>query len=324
MTIRWGVAGPGAISTQFGNAIQLVDTGQIVAVASRSRERAEDYGDRFDVANRYDSYSALAEDADVDAVYIGTPHSRHETDAITYLNAGKHVLCEKPMALSVPQVERMIAAARDNGVFLMEAMWSRFLPAYRILGDLLSEERIGQPLLVEADFGFRMPISPSERHFDPAQGGGALLDLGIYPLQLSALALGHPDRVIADGYLGETQVDDYVMATLHHPGDRFGLVKASTRIPLACTARIAGTDGSIEIPAFMHCPDHLTVRKGREVERIDAAWVGDGLQFEIAEANRCIADGLAESSVWPLQESLAIARTMDDIRGQLGVRYPGE
>jgi predicted dehydrogenase len=324
MTIQWGVAGPGGISTQFANAMQLVDDGQIVAVASRSLDRANDYGDRFEVLNRYDSYEALAEDSSVEAVYIGTPHSRHETDTVAYLEAGKHVLCEKPLALSATQVERMIAAARANGVFLMEAMWSRFLPAYRILGDLLGEKRIGEPLLVEADFGFRMAVDATKRHFDPAQGGGALLDLGIYPLQLSSLAFGHPDRISADGYLGETGVDDYVMASLHHSGDRFGLVKASTRIPLACTARIGGTEGTIDLPAFMHCPDHLTVRKGREVERIEASWVGDGLQFEIVEANRCITEGLAESPVWPLHESLSIARTMDDIRGQLGVIYPGE
>jgi predicted dehydrogenase len=323
VTVRWGVAGPGGIASQFGEGMKLVEGGTIVAVASRSQQRADDYGDRFDVPKRYDDYSALAEDPEVDAVYIATPHSRHESDTIPYLQAGKHVLCEKPFALNAHQALRMVEAARANDVFLMEALWSRFLPSYRLLGDLLAEGRIGEPLLVEADFGFRSPVDPTHRHFDLAQGGGALLDLGIYPLQLCDLVLGTPERILADGTVGETHVDEHVIAVLHHPGGGIGVAKAAIRVPMACTARIAGSEGVIEIPAFMHCPRSLSVRVGREVEQIEAGWEGEGLRFQVEEVHRCLEQGARESAVWPLAKTIELATTMDSIRRQVGVTYPG-
>jgi predicted dehydrogenase len=308
--IRWGVAGPGGIAAQFADAMSFVDGGVITAVASRSQERADAYGDRFAVPGRYGSYEALAEDPDIDAVYVATPHSRHEADALLYLEAGKHVLCEKPFALNADQARRMTAAARAKGLFLMEAIWTRFLPSYRALVDVLGEGRIGDPQLVEADFGFRMPVMPEHRLFDLAQGGGALLDLGIYPVQLCSLVLGPPDGIAATGHVGE----------IHHPGGALGVVKAAIRINTTCRARIAGTDGAIELPAFMHCPDHLLVNG----ERIDGSFEGDGLRFQVDEVHRCLAAGLTESPVVPLAESIRLATTLDEIRATLGVVYPGE
>jgi predicted dehydrogenase len=304
--------------------MRLVDDGEIVAVASRAMERADAYGDRFGVRSRYDDYRALADDPDVDVVYVATPHSRHHDDTLLYVEAGKHVLCEKPLALSARQAERMVAAARAAGVFLMEAMWTRFLPAYVILRRLLAEGRIGQPLLVEADFGFRVPVNPEHRHFDLGLGGGALLDLGIYPVQLATLVLGLPDRIAADGVVGETGADEQVAAVLHHDAGRLSVVKAALRVPMACTGRISGTEGWIAIPAFMHCPQSLEVGGLGAVERIDAAYEGEGLRFQVHEVHQCIADGRTESSVMPLDESVALARILDEIRAQIGVVYPGE
>jgi predicted dehydrogenase len=304
--------------------MRLVDGGEIVAIASRSQERADEYGDRFGVPRRYADYSALASDDDVDAVYVATPHSRHEVDTLTYVTAGKHVLCEKPFALNAGQVERMIAAAQQHGVFLMEAIWSRFLPAYRILSDLLAEQRIGRPLLVEADFGFRIPVTPEHRLFDLAQGGGALLDLGIYPLNLCQFVLGNPERITADAAIGSTGVDEQVIAVLGYPDGAAGLAKAAVRVPMACTGRIAGTDGSIEIPAFMHCPDHLIVNVQGNTQRIEAAWPGDGLQFQVIDMQRRIEAGQTESPLMPLGDSLALVRMMDAIRRQIGLVYPDE
>jgi predicted dehydrogenase len=322
--MRWGVAGPGGIATRFAEAMRLVDDGEIVAVASRSRERADAYGDRFGVPRRYADYDELAADDNVDAVYVATPHARHEADTLRYVAADKHVLCEKPFALNAHQVERMSAAARRHGVFLMEALWSRFLPAYRILADLLAEEKIGQPLLVEADFGFRMPVAAEHRLFDPALGGGALLDLGIYPLNLCQFVLGNPDRITADAALGTTGVDEQVAAVLGYPGGALGVAKAAVRVPMACTGRIAGTDGWIDIPAFMHCPDHLVVNVAGKIERIEAPWEGDGLQFQVLEMQRCVAEGRTESSIMPLDDSLGLATMMDAIRRQIGLVYPHE
>ena len=204
--MRWGIAGPGAISTRFTEAMRLVDGGSVVAVASRSGERAAEFARRFDLERHYGSYEDLAGDADVDIVYIGTPHSRHAADALLYLEAGKHVLCEKPFTLNAAQAKQVVSAAREQGRFVMEAMWTRFLPSYVALSEALAEGRIGEPLLVEADFGWRSPVDPTNRHFDLAQGGGALLDLGIYPVQLCFFVLGRPDGVVAYGHVGETGV----------------------------------------------------------------------------------------------------------------------
>jgi predicted dehydrogenase len=218
----------------------------------------------------------------------------------------------------------MAAEARSGGLFLMEAIWSRFLPAYRALVEVIGAGRIGEPLLVEGDFGFRRPVDPAHRHFAPELGGGALLDLGIYPVQLCTLVLGPVERIVADGVVGETGVDEVVTALLHHAEDRLGVVKAAIRVNMTCTARISGTDGVIELPAMMHCPDSLTVASPVGIEQIDASYEGNGLRFEIDEVHRCLEAGLTESDVVPLHESIALATTLDTIRAQLGVVYPGE
>ncbi len=323
-TVRWGVLGPGGISTGFAEAMQLVDGGTIVAVASRSAERADAFADRFGIARHYDSYEAIADDPEVDAVYVGTPHSRHLVDTLMALEAGKHVLCEKPLALHAGDAARMVAAARARRLFLMEAIWSRFLPAYVALGDVLASGRIGQPVVVEADFGFHRPFDPTHRLFDPELGGGGLLDLGIYPLQLCSLVLGPPDDIAAEGVIGDSGVDELVAAVLHHPSGTLGVIKAGLRANLSCTARISGSEGSIRLPAFMHCPTSITVNSPAGEERIDGSYEGNGLRFEIAEVHRCLAAGLTESPTMTLDETIRLARTMDEIRAQIGLVYPGE
>jgi predicted dehydrogenase len=322
---RWGVVGPGGIADRFGNAMRFVAGGRITAVASRSRERADAYADRYDVSTRYGDYAALAADPDVDVVYVATPHSCHEADTRLMLEAGKPVLCEKPFALHARQAGRMVETARSRRLFLMEALWSRFLPSYRALVDVLAEGRIGEPLHVEADFGFRVPTMPEHRLFDPALGGGALLDLGIYPLQLCSLVLGGPpDRVAAGGVVGETGVDEQVAAVLHHPGGGLGVIKAAIRVATACTARVSGSDGWIDLPAFMHCPDEITVHSPDGVETIDGRYDGDGLRFQIDEVHRCLSAGLTESPTVPLDETVRLAAVLDDIRAQVGVTYPDD
>jgi len=322
--IRWGVVGPGAIANGFADAMAQTDGGTIVAVASRSAERAAAFGDRFAIPTRYGDYDALAADPDVDVVYVATPQSRHEPDTLTMLEAGKHVLCEKPFALTARQGARMVAAARARGLFLMEAIWSRYLPAYRSLVHMIGEGRIGEPLLVEADFGFRRPVEPDHRLFDLALGGGALLDLGIYPIQLCSLVLGSPEHVVADGVVGVTGVDEVNGAVLRYGGGRLGVIKSAIRVGMSCTARVSGSEGWIDLPAFMHCPSFLTVTSGGGSERIEASYEGNGLRFEIEEVHRCLSEGLLESPTMPLDESLDLAATLDAIRAQLGVVYPGE
>jgi predicted dehydrogenase len=321
---RWGVAGPGGIAVRFANAMQLVEGGHIARVASRSPERARAYADAQANGAACGSYEELAEDPDIDVVYVATPQTRHAADTIPYLEAGKHVLCEKPFAINAGEAREMVAAARSNGRFLMEAIWSRFLPSYRSLVELVTAGAIGQVLRVEADFGFRIPVDPQHRLFDLERGGGGLLDLGIYPLQLCSLLLGTPDDVEAVGSIGSTGIDEQVAAVLHYGDGAIGIAKASIRVNTSCTARISGTDGWIDLPAFMHCPDHLVVNRGSGPERIDATYEGDGLRFEIDAVHRCLDEGLTESDVMPLDESVRLASTLDTIRDRIGLVYPSE
>ena len=324
MTIRWGIAGPGDIAVGFANGLQLLDDAEIFAVGSRSADRARDFAAKYGASAAYGSYEDLAADQRVDAVYVATPQSRHEQDTLLFLEAGKHVLCEKPFALNQAQAQRMIDAAPQRGLFLMEAMWSRFLPAYRVLADLLGEQAIGQPQLVEADFGFHRPFDPTHRLYDPERGGGGILDLGVYPVQLASLVLGTPTSVVALGRIGETGVDEHVAAVLGHSGGELGVVKASITTNMSCTARISGTEGVIELPPFMHCPGSLTVVRGFEREEIDGTWEGGGLQFQVEEFHRCLAAGEIESPVITHAETLSIMGTLDQIRECIGLRFPGE
>jgi predicted dehydrogenase len=322
--IRWGIVATGGIARGFATGLGETDDAETVAVASRTAERAEEFGAEFDIPHRHASYEALAADPDVDVVYVASPHSRHEADALLFLEAGKHVLCEKPFALNEVQAKRMVDTARERGLFVMEAIWSRFLPAYRVLVDLLDEGVIGETRQVDADFGIRFPFDPAHRLFDLALGGGALLDLGIYPLQLASLVLGAPAEVQAVAYVGDTGADEHVAAVLTHDDGALATIRAATRVTLACTARISGTEGFIDLPAFMHCPNSLMVTAAGRVEVREAPIEGQGLRYQVAEVHRCIRAGELESPVIPHAETLRLANTMDRIRAQVGVRYPGE
>jgi predicted dehydrogenase len=324
MTTRWGIAGPGGIAERFATAMALVDGGRITAVASRSADRAQGFAHRYGVERAHGSYDALLGDDQVDAVYVAVPHAGHAALTVAALDAGKHVLCEKPLALHEGEARRMVDAARRNGRFLMEAVWSRFLPAYRAVTALIHDGRIGRPLLVESDFGFRMPVLPEHRLFDPALGGGAALDLGIYPLQLAAFVLGPVEHVSAVGSVGTTGVDEVVAFTARHSGGGVGVGKASIRLNLPCTGRITGEDGWIDLPAFAHDPRQVTLTAGGRAEVLACDYDGDGLRFEVDEVHRCLADGLLESPTMPLDESVALARTLDAIRADVGVVYPAD
>ncbi|MFN8028078.1 MAG: Gfo/Idh/MocA family oxidoreductase [Acidimicrobiia bacterium] len=322
--IRWGIAATGGIARSFTEALGRVPDAEVVAVASRTQARASEFAAEWSIPHAHGSYDALAADDDVDIVYVATPHSLHCEDAVRYLEAGKHVLCEKPLALSAAQVRTMADAAQRNHRFLMEALWSRFLPSYQALTQTIDDGAIGDLRLVEADFGFRAPFDPEHRLFDPAQGGGALLDLGIYPLHIAFTLLGHPVDVQAVAELGATGVDEQVAMVLRHEHGTLSVLKAACSTSMTCTARVAGTAGHIDVPAFMHCPDHFVVNTMAGQQRVDAPLEGNGLHYQVHEVHHCLRAGLTESPVMPLSESLALATTMDQIRAQVGVRYPGE
>jgi predicted dehydrogenase len=323
--IRWGIAATGGIARQFAGGLGQLPDAAIAAVGSRSIDRAAEFAAQVGASRAHGSYEDLAADDDVDVVYVASPHSRHEADTLLFLEAGRHVLCEKPLALNRAQAERMAAAARERGLFLMEAMWSRFLPAWRLVQETVAEGRIGEPLLVEADLGFRRQIDPAHRLFDRALGGGATLDLGVYPVSFASFLLGSPDAVAAQGHIGETGVDEQVAAVLHHDGGGLAVVKGAIRAWLGSTARVTGSDGWVRLPAMMHHPAHVDISSSDGTrERIEAPIEGEGLRFQAVEVHRCVREGLTQSPVMPLDETCAIAGTLDAIRAQIGMTYPGE
>ena len=323
-TWRWGIAGTGGIAGGFTRDLALVPGAQVVAVGSRSQDTADAFAADHGIGRAHGSYDALADDPDVDVVYVAGPHTTHLDLTLRFLRAGKHVLCEKPLGLSAAEVRQMAEAARRADRFLMEALWSRFLPAYAELRELLAQGVIGEPRMVEAEFGFVLPFDATHRLFDPQLGGGSTLDQGIYPVQLGHLVFGPPDQVGATGHLGPSGVDEHVAAVLRHPGGGITVAKSSLTASLRCGATVSGTLGTIEVPPFMHRPESLVVRNLDGERTVPAPIEGVGLHHEALEVQRCLTAGERESPLLPLAESLAIATTLDAIRAALGVRYDGE
>ncbi len=218
--IRWGICGAGSIAGQFATALAEIDDAELVAVASTDAQRAAEFAERHGGARAHLGYEAMAADGDVDVVYVASTQDRHHDDVITLLQGGRNVLCEKPFALNGMQAQAMIEQAQGSGLFLMEAMWSRFLPSYERLVELIDGGAIGEPRRVESDFSFRVPDDETEGHrlFDPARGGGALLDLGVYPVQLAHLILGPPETVAATAHLNADGIDEATAMVLGHAG----------------------------------------------------------------------------------------------------------
>ncbi len=322
---RWGIIGPGKIAAKFAVALPLAGRASLGAVASRDEDRAKEFAGKSGAARYYTRYEELAADPDIDAVYIATPHGFHAEHAILCLQHGKAVLCEKPMALSARQVEKMIAAARDNKAFLMEAMWTRFLPVIEKVLELIRDGRLGTVKQVRGDFGFYASFNPAGRLYDLRLGGGSLLDIGIYPLFLCLLLLGEPDSIHAAGHLSPTGSDETCQAILSYRDGRSALISSTLACQTAITAEINGTEGMIQLPTPWYKNDKLTlVRPGEEPQLISVEPMVNGFEYQIREVTACLDKGLLESPLHSHTDSLRLSRTMDVIRGQLGVKYPEE
>lgn len=322
--IRWGILGTGGIASSFATALRHVPDAELVAVGSRAQDSADRFAAVHAVGRGYGSYEALVDDAEVDVVYVATPHTRHAADMALALDAEKHVLGEKPFTISRAESTRIAELAAARGRFAMEAFWSRFLPAYRTLRTLLDDEAIGEVLRVEGSFGFRAEVEPTHRLFDPELGGGALLDLGCYPVQLAHFVLGTPTSVAAVARIGETGVDEDTIVAMRFAGGAVAVAQTAIRTPMSCDARITGTAGTIELPAFMHCPEYVDITVGSETSRIDTPLGEAPLAFQVEEVHACLRAGQLESPTMPLTDTLAIADTLDLARAAIGLRYPGE
>ncbi|WP_459644980.1 Gfo/Idh/MocA family protein [Kineococcus sp. NUM-3379] len=329
--VRWGIAATGGIASSFAADLPLVGGSELVAVGSRSAARAAEFAasvprrDGAPAPRAHGSYAELFADPDVDVVYVATPHAQHHEVALAAVEAGKHVLVEKAFTLTGGQAREVVAAARARGVFACEAMWARWQPGVVRLRELLAAGEIGEVRHVSASFGFPLPFDPAHRLLDPAQGGGALLDLGVYPLSFASMVLGVPQEVRATGTVGSTGVDEAVAFTAAHPGGGLSTGLATLQASVPAAAVVAGTRGRVVVEELFFRPSRLRVeRSGQDAEVLEFTWEGSGYQFEAAEVERCLRAGLAESPAMPLEETVALMEAMDAIRHQVGVRYPGE
>jgi len=322
--IRWGILGPGSIAHRFAEGLSVIPDAELVAVGSRSSERADVFADKFDIPKRHGSYADLANDPDVDAIYVSTPHPFHKEYSILCLKAGKSVLCEKPMAINAQQAKEMIDCARAEKKFLMEAIWTRFLPVIVKVREWVAEGAIGEPRMLTADFGFRSGWNPQGRLMNPEMAGGGLLDVGVYTVAMAYMVFGKPSRIVSMAHIGETGVDEQAAMVLGYDAGQLALLSCAIRTNTPQDARIMGTEGSIHIPGFWHSTSATLHAAGKEPVQAGTSFEGNGYNYEAVEVMRCLREGKLESDVMPLDESLSIAETMDQMRAKWGLKYPME
>lgn len=322
--LNWGILGAGNIAGTFAHAVAAGTRSQVLAVGSRDQGRGELFAAAHGIPTTHVGYQALVADETLDAIYIATPHSEHRDQALLAIAAGKHVLVEKSFTRNAAQAQEVFDAAAEAGVFVMEAMWTRFLPHIAALRSVIASGVIGDVVTVLADHGQAFPFNASSRLFAPELAGGALLDLGVYPVSFAHDILGAPDGVHAVGSLTETGVDGQITIALTYGAHAHAALSTTLWGRTPTTASITGTLGAIEVGGSFYVPSSITV-----TTTAGARWTYDqpvvgGFQYQIAEVARCVETGVTQSERMPWSETLAVLRTMDEIRAQIGVTFPGE
>ncbi|MDI3212334.1 Gfo/Idh/MocA family oxidoreductase [Arthrobacter sp. AL12] len=329
--LRWGVIATGGIAASVTRDLELLPDAELYAVSSRTQAAADAFAADFGFARKYGDlngqtgYERLLANDDVDVVYVATPHAHHHKIALAALNAGKHVLCEKSLTVNAREAAELVSLARAKGLFLMEAMWSRFLPSMQRAFEIAASGEIGEVKWVGADLGFPAPYSPTSRLWAPKDGGGALLDITVYPLLWALGTLGFPQTVSATGWLNDDGVDAQNALTLgYHHGAQAQLT-SSLLAHGPRTATVAGSQGFLQAIGSINNPKELQVRVGfDETRRESFDVVGRGYCYELREVTRCIQHRLTESPVMPLEDSLNTMRLFDGVRAQLGISYPND
>jgi predicted dehydrogenase len=321
-SIRWGVVGPGRIANNVTADFPHVEGATPVAVASRDRGRGEAFAARHGIGRVHDSYRAIIEDPDVDVLYVATPHPMHHAVALAAIDAGKALLVEKAFTATVAGAVEVVDRARSAGVFVMEAMWTRFQPAVVALRELIADGAIGDVRSVQADLGIGRPWNPEDRLFSMELGGGAMLDLGVYPISFAQMVLGDPVRVTTGGSTFETGADAEATVLLEFGDGRTATATCSLRGELPGSARVFGTEGWIDVvPRFHHPETILLHRAGAEPESITRPRTGGGYAHELSEVTECLQAGRTESAVMPLADTLVVQDVMGQALDQLGVRH---
>ncbi|XP_053722791.1 trans-1,2-dihydrobenzene-1,2-diol dehydrogenase [Synchiropus splendidus] len=327
MATRWGICGAGKICNDFTVALRTLpaEEHQVVAVAARKLEDAQEFANKFSIPRAYGGYEALARDPQIDVVYVGVIHPYHLSACLLFMNAKKNVLCEKPLAMNAKDVKQILACAKANNVFLMEAIWTRFFPASVEIRRLLAQGELGDLQMVRSEFGVAISHVPRSRLKE--LGAGAILDIGVYCLQFICMVYGgeKPESVHAAGVCTDTGVDETVVVTLKFSKNRMAVFMCSSTILLPNEAMIVGTKGNIRIPAHMWCPTSLVVN-GKETEfplpepSLPLNFINStGMRYEAEEVRQCLLKGLKESAVLPHSDSLLLAELEDELRRQMGV-----
>jgi predicted dehydrogenase len=323
-TIRWGILGTGMIARKFAEGLRDVAGAELRAVGSRNLDTANRFAQEYNVPRAYGSYEELASSLEVDVIYIATPHNLHCENTLLCLDHGKHVLCEKPFAVNQKEVQQMIARAQEKNLFLMEALWSRFLPHIIKAKELINQGAIGEVKLLKADFGINSPYDVTHRHYSRELIGGSLLDIGIYPLFLAQFLLGKPKQVKAVAGLGPTLVDHSCSMSLLYQNDLVAHLFSSVVTQTEVVAEIHGTEGKIVFDRwwFTLVPIHLVDAAGTSHD-IPVEMHGNGYNYEASEVGRCLREGKKQSESWSWDDSIELINLMDGIRKECGIFYPG-
>ena len=323
--LRWGILATGGIASAFASDLRTAGL-NLVAVASRSQESADAFAARFDVPRAHASYEDLAADPEVDIIYVSTPHPMHHANTRLVLEHGKHALVEKAFTLTEAEAADLRDLAAEKGLLVMEAMWTRYLPHMVRLREIIAEGTIGEVRAVTADHTQSLPVDPSHRLNALELGGGALLDLGIYPISFVWDILGAPQTIQAVGRLGDTGADSEVATVMTHSGGAISTTLSSSRAAGPNVAAVIGTKARILIDRVWYAPTSFRViaTDGTVIEEYTSTVAGRGMEYEAFAAERFVAEQLLTGDVLPLDESVAIMGTLDEIRRQIGVRYPSE
>lgn len=319
--IKWGIIGLGNIASEFAADLALIKNAELTAVASRDSNKANEFAEKFKALKSYDSYDLLFEDPEVEIIYIATPHNSHADLSIKALENGKHVLCEKPMALSYKDAERMIEASKKHNTFFMEAFWTRFIPSVQDVLQKINKGVIGNINYIKADFAFHGSEIENKRLFDKELGGGALFDIGVYPLFLSYLLLGKPKEIIAKAIKHKNDIDLQTSIILQYESAQ-SVLYASIVSESDMKALISGTEGRIELNAPWFVADGYSLYKNEE-KQVDFTLptLGKGYTHEIIECQNCIRNNQIESQLWSHQHSLDLSTIVEEIKHQIGVPF---
>jgi predicted dehydrogenase len=323
--IRWGILGTGYIARKFAEALSVIQDADLAAVGSRTLSSAEAFAKEYNVPKFHGSYQALFDDPNIDIVYIATVNNCHRENCLDALEAGKPILCEKPFMVNSKEAEEVISFAKTKKIFLMEALWTRFIPAFKEARKMWESGVIGELQTVMSEFGFICERDPANPLYNPALAGGSFLDVGAYPVSLAHIAFGEPDSVAGLASIGPTGVDEQAGMLFGYRGGQIAVGYSSFLVESPKEATVSGTKGFIRLHSPFYCPSAFSLHlNGQEPQTFQFPYVGNGWNYEAMEAMECLRAGKLESDVVPHRETLALMRTMDRYRRQINLNYPIE